>query len=175
MQIQVALKTAAFELCQERSIDEISVKDIVGRAQVSRQVFYNHFPDRDSALKTCIVESMDAALVGLDPQDASGLFIRLLSWSADHPHIYENLFPSKVAQALIEHTKDLLRPMCVQRVLSLKADLSAGEQQLLTTFYVSGIIGVLWNRNTQDGEQNLTAQDCINLFSQLSDYPWSRT
>jgi len=171
----VSLKHAAFELAQERTIEEISVKDIVARAHVSRQVFYNHFPDRDSALKTSIVESMDAALVGLDPQDASGLFVRLLSWNADHPHLYENLFPSKVAQALIEHNKDLLRPMCVQRVLALKSDLSAAEQQMLTTFYVSGIIGVLWNRNSQEDDLNLTAQDCINLFSQLSDYPWSRT
>lgn len=171
---RAALKTAAFELCQERRIEDISVKDIVARAQVSRQVFYNHFADRDMALKTSIVESLDATLVGLEPQDAPGLFVRLLSWSADYPHLYENLFPSRVAQALIEHTKDLLRPMCAQRVLSLKADLTLGEQHLLTTFYVSGIIGVLWNRQTQDGDLNLTAQDCINLFSQLSDYPWSR-
>jgi AcrR family transcriptional regulator len=46
------LREAAFALAHERPVDEMTVGDIVARASVSRQVFYQHFRDRDDAVAT---------------------------------------------------------------------------------------------------------------------------
>src|SRR5258705_12236924 len=50
--VRTRLREAAFALAHERQVDEMTVGDIVARASVSRQVFYQHFRDRDDAVAT---------------------------------------------------------------------------------------------------------------------------
>jgi len=48
--VRTLLRDAAFALAHEGPVDEITVGDLVARAGVSRQVFYQHFKDRDDFL-----------------------------------------------------------------------------------------------------------------------------
>ena len=50
--VRTRLREAAFALAHERPVDRLTVGDIVARAEVSRQVFYQHFRDRDDAVAT---------------------------------------------------------------------------------------------------------------------------
>ena len=50
--VRTRLREAAFALVHERPVDQMTVGDIVARASVSRQVFYQHFRDRDDAVAT---------------------------------------------------------------------------------------------------------------------------
>ena len=52
--VRARLREAAFALAHEGPVDALTVGDIVGRAGVSRQVFYRHFRDRDDAVATAV-------------------------------------------------------------------------------------------------------------------------
>ncbi|MHA7987583.1 TetR/AcrR family transcriptional regulator [Rathayibacter sp. CAU 1779] len=52
------LQDALLELARERSLDEITVADIVDRAGVNRSTFYQHYSDKDVLL----ADALDAAV-----------------------------------------------------------------------------------------------------------------
>ena len=69
--VRSRLRAAAFELAQETPVDHITVGDLVTRAEVSRQVFYRHFRDRDDAVAAAITDVFTAAVAqvsGSDPR-----------------------------------------------------------------------------------------------------------
>ena len=45
---RAALLRAGQQLFSERSVDGVSIDDIVAAAQVAKGSFYNHFPDKDA-------------------------------------------------------------------------------------------------------------------------------
>ena len=48
--VRERIKEAAFALVEQHRVEDISVRDVVTAAEVSRQVFYGHFRDRDDAV-----------------------------------------------------------------------------------------------------------------------------
>ena len=54
-----ALATALTELLNTTTLDNITVKDIVDRADVSRQTFYYHFEDMPALIEEIISEEVD--------------------------------------------------------------------------------------------------------------------
>ena len=71
--VRTRLREAAFALAHERPVDQLTVGDIVARAEVSRQVFYQHFRDRDDAVATAFTVAFAAATadIGGDAAPAS--------------------------------------------------------------------------------------------------------
>ncbi|MFS1663523.1 TetR/AcrR family transcriptional regulator [Streptococcus sp. zg-JUN1979] len=45
---------ALLRLMHEKPLDEISIKEIVAEASLTRQTFYRHFTSKDDVLKTCL-------------------------------------------------------------------------------------------------------------------------
>ena len=64
--VRTRLREAAFALAHEGPVDQITVGDIVARAEVSRQVFYRHFRDRDDAVATAFAVAFAAATADID-------------------------------------------------------------------------------------------------------------
>lgn len=70
---RAALLRAGQQLFSERSVDGVSIDDIVAAAQVAKGSFYNHFPDKEALAKELAdvartsVEAMTSSLsVGID-------------------------------------------------------------------------------------------------------------
>ena len=57
--VRARLREAAFALAHERPVDGMTVSDIVTRADVSRQVFYRHYRDRDDAIARAFTRAFD--------------------------------------------------------------------------------------------------------------------
>ncbi|MEU5264202.1 TetR/AcrR family transcriptional regulator [Amycolatopsis sp. NPDC021455] len=132
------LRRAAFELIEQRRVEKISVSDITQRAGVSRQVFYQHFRDRDDAVASAVAASLQAAAAETDGEHPVALIHRLCDYTAEHAGLYRNLYPSAASQQTADAYRDLIRPACER----LAAGLSERSAGVLADFLIGGIIEV---------------------------------
>jgi AcrR family transcriptional regulator len=130
------LRRAAFELIEERRVERISVSDITQLAGVSRQVFYQHFRDRDDAVAQAVAASF-RELTPADGEDPRAVIHRLCDFSARHADLYRNLYPSAASQQTANAYRDLLHPACVRLVEHLP------NSATLADFVLGGIIEVI--------------------------------
>jgi AcrR family transcriptional regulator len=137
------LRDAAFALAHETAVDHLTVGDIVDRAEVSRQVFYRHFRDRDDAVAyafTIAFASATADIAG----DPRARITALFDFAAEHRAMYRNVVPSAVTLRVVAAFRAELTPACEQ----IAADAAVGDIAGLTTesvsrFLVGGFIEVL--------------------------------
>jgi AcrR family transcriptional regulator len=130
------LRRAAFELIEGRRVERISVSDIAQLAGVSRQVFYQHFRDRDDAVAQAVAASFRELTPG-DGEDPRTVIHRLCEFSARHAKLYRNLYPSAASQQTANAYRDLLHPACTQLVSHLP------NPATLADFVLGGIIEIL--------------------------------
>jgi AcrR family transcriptional regulator len=143
--VRTRLREAAFALAHERPVDQLTVGDIVARASVSRQVFYQHFTDRDDAVATAFTVAF-AAATAEDGGDAPARILRLFDFAAEHRSMYRNIVPSTVTQRVVAAFRAELHPACIQiatngmPVVSPIAGLTPGS---VSRFLVGGFVEVL--------------------------------
>src|SRR5260370_16042723 len=87
--VRTRLREAAFALAHERPVDQMTVGDIVARASVSRQVFYQHFTDRDDAVATAFNVAFAAATADIGGH-ARARVPPLVDFAAPHPSLYRH-------------------------------------------------------------------------------------
>ena len=64
-----SLQGALFDLARERPLDDITISDVVERADVNRSTFYQHYSDKETLLADALdayAEGAGATLIGLD-------------------------------------------------------------------------------------------------------------
>jgi AcrR family transcriptional regulator len=143
--VRTLLRDAAFALANERPVDEITVGDLVARAGVSRQVFYQHFSDRDDAVSTAFAVAFTAAAADIDG-DARARITRLFEFAAEHRAMYRNVVPSAVTQRVVAAFRTELLPACEEiaaqgmRIVGAVADI---PQDAVSRFLVGGFQEVL--------------------------------
>ncbi len=147
--VRTLLRDAAFALAHERPVDEITVGDLVARAGVSRQVFYQHFSDRDDAVSTAFAVAFTAAVADIEADiegDARARITRLFEFAAEHRAMYRNVVPSAVTQRVVAAFRAELLPACEEiaaqgmRIVGAVADI---PQDAVSRFLVGGFQEVL--------------------------------
>ncbi|MGP3943839.1 MULTISPECIES: TetR/AcrR family transcriptional regulator [Streptomyces] len=155
--VRAQLKEAAFALVHERRVADISVADITGRADVSRQVFYQHFRDRDDAVAGAVGDALRTAVgtegPGGDEAGPMAPVHRLVDFAAEHAELYHNLYPSAASQRAADTFRDLVRPACrrlAEQVIAHRATgagegpaVSEADAAALTALLVGGIFEVI--------------------------------
>jgi AcrR family transcriptional regulator len=143
--VRILLRDAAFALAHERPVDEITVGDLVARAGVSRQVFYQHFSDRDDAVSTAFAVAFTAAVADIDG-DARARITHLFDFAAEHRAMYRNVVPSAVTQRVVAAFRSELLPACEEiaaqgmRIVGAIADI---PPESVSRFLVGGFQEVL--------------------------------
>lgn len=143
--VRARLREAAFALAHERPVDQLTVGDIVARAEVSRQVFYQHFTDRDDAVAAAVTAAFASATAAIDG-DARARVQRLFEFAADHRAMYRNIVPSAVTQRVVTAFRAELLPMCDEMAAAAMPAIStiAGvAPEAVTRFLVGGFTEVL--------------------------------
>jgi AcrR family transcriptional regulator len=149
--VRIRLRDAAFALAHERRVDEITVGDIVARAEVSRQVFYQHFRDRDDAVATAFTVAFAAATADMDcldgtTCDARARILRLFDFAAEHRSMYRNIVPSAVTQRVVSAFRAELQPACGQiarQGMPVVSPIASLTPESVTRFLVGGFMEVL--------------------------------
>jgi AcrR family transcriptional regulator len=143
--VRARMRDAAFALAHERRVDEITVGDLVARAGVSRQVFYQHFSDRDDAIATAFAMAFAAATADLEG-DAQARILRLFDFAAEHRAMYRNVFGSAVAQRVVSAFRAELLPACeeiARQSMPVVTSIAALSPESVSRFLVGGFMEVL--------------------------------
>ena len=143
--VRTRLREAAFALAHERPVDELTVGDIVARAEVSRQVFYQHFTDRDDAISTAFTVAFAAATADIHG-DAHARILRLFDFASEHRSMYRNIVPSAVTQRVVTAFRAELQPACVQIAthgMPVVSPIASLTPESVSRFLVGGFMEVL--------------------------------
>ncbi|TRW82425.1 TetR/AcrR family transcriptional regulator [Mycolicibacterium sp. 018/SC-01/001] len=177
--VRARLREAAFAMAHERPVDEITVGDLVARAQVSRQVFYRHFRDRDDAVNLAFTQAFaDAtARCHADPRTR---ITDLFAFAAEHRKMYRNIVPSTVTQHVVRMFRAALLPPCEQiatqgmAVVSTIAPLSVDA---VTRFLVGGLMEVLrsWMEDPDASDLAGRVQAALDTIDALLGISFSAT
>jgi len=143
--VRTLLRDAAFALAHERPVDELTVGEIVARAGVSRQVFYQHFTDRDDAVANAFTMAFAAATTDISG-DARARIARLFDFAAEHRSMYRNIVPSAVTQRVVTAFRAELQPACEEIAthgMPVVSPIASLTPESVTRFLVGGFMEVL--------------------------------
>lgn len=154
--VRALLREAAFTLAHERPVDEITVADLVAEAGVSRQVFYQHFTDRDDAVAVAVTAAFAAATtdVGGEPRDR---ILRVFDAAAEHRAVYRHVVGSAVTQRVVAAFRAELLPACEElatRAAPRLEPIAGVNPDTVARFLVGGFQEVLrsWMEDPQPTE-----------------------
>ncbi len=173
--VRTRLRDAAFELAHAGPVDALTVGDIVARAGVSRQAFYQHFHDRDDAVATAVSAAFAAATAD-HSGDARTRILRLFDFAAEHRSAYRNVVPSAVMQRVVTAFRAELLPACEEiAALGMQAVTTVASltPEAVTRFLVGGFMEVLrsWMEDpdsTDLGGRVSAALDTVNALLGLT-------
>jgi AcrR family transcriptional regulator len=173
--VRTRLREAAFALAHERPVDQLTVGDIVARAEASRQVFYQHFSDRDDAVATAFAVSFAAAAADIEG-DAAARILRLFDFAAEHRAMYRNIVPSAVTQRVVNAFRAELAPACQEiamQAMPVVSPIAGLTPESVTRFLVGGFMEVLrsWMEDPDSTDLNgrvRAALDTVNALLGLT-------
>jgi AcrR family transcriptional regulator len=184
--VRTRLREAAFALAHERQVDQLTVGDIVTRASVSRQAFYQHFTDRDDAVASAFTVAFAAATADTDclddtdvgPVDARACILRLFDFAAEHRSMYRNIVPSAVTQRVVAAFRAELQPACLQiaeQGMPLVSPVAGLTPESVSRFLVGGFMEVLrsWMESPDPTDLSgrvAAALDTVNALLGLTTY-----
>ena len=160
-----ALIARAFiELTEIKSIDKITVKDLVERCQITRQTFYYHFQDLMDVLEWSIeqetAQTLHECLRLARPEEGLALFLRTAT--ARREAILRLLDSQKrphVEKMIVDAGRTLFTSMIERKNLFPEA--SRSDLKLAINFYTYALTGVMLDLCTQP------AADIDRLASQM--------
>ena len=175
--VRARLRDAAFALAHERPVDQLTVGDIVARAEVSRQVFYQHFRDRDDAIAyafTIAFASATADIAG----DPGARILALFDFAADHRAMYRNIVPSAVTQRVVAAFRAELAPACEQIAgegMPVVTTVASLTPESVSRFLIGGFMEVLRSWMEDPDATDLrgrvsAALDTVNALLELPTY-----
>lgn len=111
------LQRALLELVAQQDLSQISIADVVDRADVSRSTFYDHYRDVDElaeAACTSMIDDLIASLTAIDPapakpsdprEDPNPAVTAFFTHFAEHAGLYRSLLGPTGSPRVIEHVR----------------------------------------------------------------------
>ncbi|MCT7661931.1 TetR/AcrR family transcriptional regulator [Mycobacterium deserti] len=169
--VRSRIRDAALALAHERPVDQLTVRDVVDRAGVSRQAFYQHFTDRDDAVAAAFGTAFAAATVDIGGH-APARILRLFDFAAEHRAMYRNVVPSTVTQRVVSAFRAELLPACEELAAAAKPSVTtiAGvAPESVTRFLVGGFTEVLrsWMEDPDSTDLNGRARAALDTVAAL--------
>ncbi|WP_103353492.1 TetR/AcrR family transcriptional regulator [Amycolatopsis sp. CA-128772] len=156
---RAALMRAAVELVSERDSTAVTVSEIAEAADVSRQVLYQQFGDRDALLLEAALDLVRRELLADLSGDEDASLLALGRHFAAHRRFYRALLTGASAFALNKALTGLFLPINRQHLGRVFGDrLDAQGVEDLATFLTGGA-GAVVNAWVVDGPDPLDPQE----------------
>ena len=152
-----ALKEALTDLILEKGYEEVTVQDVIDRADVGRSTFYAHFVDKDDLLMAILadldVPSPDASSWKAD-DPAFGWTLALFRHFGSGRRLFKAVASSQSGALARRETTQRLEELARAELSRLKAArrLDAFRLELMVRFLVGTFIGFMdwWMREEND-------------------------
>jgi len=168
--VRTLLHEAAFALAHEHPVDELTVAVIVGRAGVSRQVFYQHFRDRDDAVAAAFSVAFEQACADIGG-DARARIMRLFDFAGEHRAMYRNVVPSSVTQRVVSAFRAELTPACAEiatQGMAVVTPIAGLTVEAVTRFLVGGFMEVLRSWMEEPADESRSGRDARDLRDRVA-------
>lgn len=144
--MKITIAETFVAMLRHKSVDKITVKDLVETCNISRQTFYYHFQDIMEVVEWSVEQMFEKALSrGLEadtPEEALCIFIR--DSKAAYPLLRKLIQSQKrdqVDRLMVQSLEKYLRELFKQNAPELA--LTPSDMELLLHFYTYGIAGLL--------------------------------
>jgi AcrR family transcriptional regulator len=101
-----ALRTALLELLQRKSLEQITIREIVARAEIGYATFFRHHPTKESLLRDLAAEQIDGlvnmALPALDAVDSRAACLALCAYVHERRALWSTLLTGGAAGSMRE-------------------------------------------------------------------------
>ncbi|MEU4248047.1 TetR/AcrR family transcriptional regulator [Amycolatopsis sp. NPDC026612] len=169
---RAALMQAAVELVSGRDTTAVPVSEIAEAADVSRQVLYQQFGDRDTLLLEAALDLVRRELLGdlaglASPRDEQASFLALGRHFAAHRRFYRALLTGASAYALNKALTGLFLPLNREHLgHALGGHLDATDLDDLATFLTGGA-GAFVNTWVVDGPDPLDPEEFAGRLARM--------
>lgn len=141
-----ALGSSLKKLLRERSLDHITVKDLVEDCEVNRQTFYYHFQDLYDLLRWVFEE--EAKQVVADQKDAETWregYLRAFQYARENRGMVLHVYRSNAREHLDRCLNSMVHDMLLGVVKESTAGLAVTEEdkEFLANFYRYAFVGLI--------------------------------
>ena len=142
-------------LLERKSVDKITVKELVEACGISRQAFYYHFQDIMEVIEWTMAQELqkavDISLAAPTPQEAMrGVILALKRNRKLIRHLMSSQRRSEIERLLVESTRIYLGKM--MRAKAADLSVKPGDLEVALHFYSYGLVGMMME--SLDAEQN---------------------
>ena len=106
MNVNLYFENALDDLLLEHSIDEITVKDIVGHSGLGRSTFYKYYIDKYDLLNRMVKRTMEETILALDTYPYREAMSRLYTEVEKKRRTYANAFKSSDENSPLRYMED---------------------------------------------------------------------
>lgn len=143
-----ALEASFKKLLSKRSLDKITVKDIVEDCGVNRQTFYYHFHDVYDLMEWSFQDAAEAlTAAGADYEDWTAGLKTLMTYLREERVLVLNAYHSVSHEVVVDYIKKAIHPYILQVVEHQAEDLepsaSADEIAFVTEIFTLAVSGVV--------------------------------
>lgn len=142
---QKAIIDSFMELLQKKSLDKITVKDIIEETEVNRNTFYYHFQDIYDLLESAFEEESVKFRSEADPKNNFyEEYIRTVNFLLDHSDAIIHIYNSK-SRDVIKTYLESAASFFIGRFVEEAAEgskLSENGKNYIIYFYTDAIIGI---------------------------------
>lgn len=142
---QKAIIESFMELLQKKSLDKITVKDIIEETEVNRNTFYYHFQDIYDLLESAFEEEAVKFRSEADPKNNFyEEYIRTVNFLLDHSNAIIHIYNSK-SRDVIKTYLESAASFFIGRFVEEAAEgskLSENGKNYIIYFYTDAIIGI---------------------------------
>lgn len=137
---------AFLEVSKTKSVDKVTVKDLVEVCHISRQTFYYHFQDLLEVIEWSVQQAFDEILAHkMNPDAPEDTMRRFIEASSDEDIFLQKLLRSQrreqVEKIFVNAVRAYLQEMLARQ--DSRPDLPVADAKIMLDFCTYGIVGLL--------------------------------
>ncbi|MCI1590924.1 TetR/AcrR family transcriptional regulator [Heyndrickxia oleronia] len=174
---KLQLKQAFIKLMEEKNYDQITVTDIVNRADYNRATFYRHYNFKEELAEEMITDKTTALLETFKYPYKNNNMIHLNSLSSSDIIVFDHIMENKDFYKLWRKFQSIpgFEESFLQSIVKfIKKDITLLtphdphlDNNLYTTFYANGILGLIldWIKNGLEPHPDYMAKQLVKIIN----------